>query len=307
MSVARGEFMRSLNGITEAIGLESLAQGATGTVLPPGIFILRRGILVAGLIALETFVRDRTNEALRALERWPKSFEDFPEKLRLAARLNALSYLQQFAKMLKRQEEDYELELRIELNKMASGQGSVQQFTKYMAGDYTGNLSDSSLKELLSSLQIHDCWNTFRNFAAETGIGVPSVQEIVKGIVRKRHRSAHSAGYSPTATEIVGLKSDLLCVAMCFDVSISASMEQSLASPEMWADGRTRWERGVILYLAKPHPRGVRLMRSNQSRALCIVTDLARAKTRISRASPGTIAVLVEHDSSGRPVGWDIL
>ena len=125
MSVARSDFLNNLSGIGEALILESVAQGATGAILPPGIFVLRRGILVASLIALEAFVRDRTAEALRTLERWPKSFDDLPEKLRLAARLNALSHLQSFARMLKRQGDDFEVELKDEILKMASGNDTV--------------------------------------------------------------------------------------------------------------------------------------------------------------------------------------
>ncbi|MGF3022763.1 hypothetical protein ACQVP2_08035 [Methylobacterium aquaticum] len=307
MSVARGDFARNLAGISEAINLESLAQGAMGTTLPPGVFVLRRGILVAGLIALESFVRERVSEVLRVLERWPRSYENLPEKLRLAARLNALSHLQQFAKMLKRQDEEYELELRSEITKMASGHGTVQQFSKFVAGDFTGNLSDSGMKDLLASLQVSDCWNTFRLFASDVGLGVPSVHEVVKGIVRKRHRSAHSANYSPTPEDIAGLKSDLLCVAMCFDVSVSASMEQALANPDAWAAGTCQWRNAVSLYVAEQSTRGVRLIKFGRPRAICIVNDMAEIKPRVPRAGPGEIAVLIEHDSAGRPLNWDIM
>jgi hypothetical protein len=307
MSLARGEFLRNLTGISEAIALEPLAQGATNTIISPGMFVLRRGILVASLIALETFIRERTSEALRTLERWPKSFENLPEKLRLAARMNALSHLQQFARMLRRQGEDFETELRNEIEKMASGHGTVQQFSKFVSGDHTGNLSEENIKDLLSSLQVKDCWASFRVFAADAGIGVPSVQEVVRNIVRRRHRSAHSASYSPTATDIAGLRTDLLCVAMCFDVSVSSSMEQSLSSSDDWVSGNCDWRAGVNLYTAKPCAGGLRLMKFGRQRALHVVRDLSEAKSRIPRAAPGHIAVLVEHDSSGRPVGWDIM
>jgi hypothetical protein len=132
VSVARGEFLRNLTGISEAIALEPLAQGATNTTISPGMFVLRRGILVASLIALETFIRDRTSEALRVLERWPKSFEDLPERLRLASRMNALAHLQQFARMLRRQGENFETELRNESEKwrrdMAQFSNSANSF-----------------------------------------------------------------------------------------------------------------------------------------------------------------------------------
>lgn len=307
MSIARGEFTSSLSGIRSAIALESIAQGATGLITDPSIIVLRRGILVAGLIALEAFVRDRTSEVLRALERWPRSFEDLPEKLRIAARLTSLGHLQKYAGVLKRQGDDYEQELRTEIRKMSSGGGSVLQFTKFVAGDYTGNLSVAGMHELLSSIQVEDCWNTFRAFAADAGVGVPSVQEVVKSTVIKRHRSAHSPGYTPTATEITALYLDLLCVAMCFDVAASSSMEQALAAPEQWARGSTKWRSGVVLYVAQPHGTKFRLFKFGRGRALCIVGDISTARMRVPRADPGMIAVLVHQDQSGRPVSWDIL
>lgn len=307
MSVARSDFLRNLDGIVQAIGLEAVAQGALGTAIPPSLFVLRRGILVTGLIALETFVRERTVEALGTLERWPRSYEELPEKLRTAARLNALSHLQSFARMLKRQDDDYEYELKAEIAKMASGDGTVLRFTKFVAGDYTGNISDAGLKELLSNLQVENCWNTFRIFAGQAGIGVPSVQEIVKSTVRKRHRSAHSSTYSPTATEIAELPLNLLCIALCFDVSISASMEQALVDSARWARGELAWSDAVNLYFTQPHHGRFRLLKAGATRAMRIVDTFADAKAIVPRAAVGSIAVLVEHDTSGRPVVWAIL
>lgn len=307
MSTARDEFLRSLSGIAEAINLESLAQGATGTAIPPAIYVLRRGILVASLVALETFIRDRTAEALTTLERWPRDYEDLPEKLRIAARLNSLSNLQQFAKMLKRQGDDFESELKDEIAKMASGHGTVLQFTKFVAGDFTGNISDTGLKELLSSLQVNDCWNSYRQFSSDIGIGVPSVQEVVKGIVRKRHRSAHSSGYAPTPTDIVSLSLDMLCVAVCFDVSVSASMQQAIAFSTDWANGEKNWRDGVKLFLVEPHARGFRLLRHGQQRALKISHQMNDIKASTPRAGAGEIAVLIERDATLVPVSWTIL
>ncbi len=252
-------------------------------------------------------MRERTAEVLKTLERWPLSYDDLPEKLRLASRLNALSHLQQFAKMLRRQGDDFEGELKSELTKMASGDGSVLQFSRFVAGDYTGNLSDTGLKELLSSLQVSDCWATFRTFSASVGIGVPSVQELVRSVVRKRHRSAHSSSYSPTATEITGLPIDILCIAMCFDVAVTASMERSLVEASEWAAGDTAWNDKVNLYLFSPHSRGFRLVKAGSSRALRIMPDAAAVRGQVPRAATGFISVLVEQNAAGRPLAWEIL
>lgn len=307
MSIARGEFLINLTGIGEAIALEPLAYGTTGMSPTPGIFVLRRGILVAGLIALESFIRNRTSEVLHTLQKWPKSFEDLPEKLREAARFKALSHLQQYAALLKRQGEDYESEIESEIAKMGSGQGTVQQFTKFVSGDHTGNLSDGSIKDILSALQIQNCWVSFQKFAGNIGIGIPSVHELVKNIVRKRHRSAHSAGYYPTASDINELRSDLLCIAICFDVAISCSMEQSISSPDNWARGECNWRAGVNLYIAKPSGQSFRVVKFGRQKAMFAGLKLDDARKRIPRPSAGEVAALVVHDFAGRPIEWDIL
>jgi hypothetical protein len=307
MSTARSEFIRSLQGIIGAIGLDPIAQGSSSDEKPEVISVLRRGILITGLVSLETFIRERTSEVLLNLERWPMSYDDLPERLRRAARLNALSHLQNFARMLKSQGEDYEAELRVEILKMASGHGSTIQFTKFVAGDYTGNLSDSTLKELLQSLQVNDCWNSFRTFSSSAGMGVPSVQEIVKGTIQRRHRSAHSASYNPPAVDIIELPSNLLCIAMCFDVSISASLEQALVDSASWSRGDTQWLNAVNLYLLRPKNRKLRLFRPNSARAIRLVDSVDNAKLLIPRPAAGRVAALIQQDSSGRPTEWTLL
>lgn len=307
MSLAREEFLRNIVGIGEAVNIESLAQGAVNAVLSPGILVLRKGVLVASLVALETFIRDRTAEALEGLERWPRSFEDLPDRLRMAARLDSLLYLQNFAKMLKRQGDDFELELRQEIERMSSGHGTVQRFTKFVAGDYTGNLSNDGLRDLLKSLQIRDCWSTFRIFSSEIGFGVPSVEEVLKDIVRKRHRSAHSARFSPNATDISDLSRELLCIGMCFDASVSASMAQAIAFSEKWASGDFDWRSAVNLYFIERTATKVRLKKHGRMRAICVVNDAAAAKLRVPASPLGQISVLAYRDSSGRPESWDIL
>jgi hypothetical protein len=306
MSVSRLDFLRSLEGISDAVELESVAQGATGAVIAPSILILRRGILIAGLIALEAFIRNRTIELLGRFERWPSSFDDLPEKLRLASRLNALPHLEKYAKMLKRQGDDFEGEIFAELVKMSSGGQTALQFTKFVAGDYTGNVSDVGLKELLSCFQIADCWTEFRSFSSEIGIGVPSVHEIVKNTVRKRHRSAHSPGYTPTAADISELPSDLLCIGICFDASMTASVNQALSLSNKWAKGETHWRSDLSMYFAKPYGSQLRLVKSGNVRATAVVPDMEGVRAAMPLPAIGTTTILVQHDASGRPVGWDI-
>lgn len=307
MSVARQEFMRNIAGIREAIQLESLAQGAAGATISPGIIVLRKGVLVASLVALESFIRDRTAEISITFQRWPNSFDELPEKLRMATRLEALSHLQKFARVLKRQGDDYENELKIEVAKLASGHETTLQLSKFVAGDFTGNLSAESLSVLVKSFQIKEHWNSFRVFASNTGFGVPSVEEVVKSIVRSRHKSAHSAGFVPNATDIADLDTELLCIGMCFDVAMTASVEVAIHQPKVWIDQTFEWRDKVALYYASVRADRHRITRYGNTRATAVGGSFADVKSKLPRPSAGEIAVVVSRDGREKPVSWEVI
>ena len=244
---------------------------------------------------------------LQQLGRWPARYEDLPQRLRDASLLDALSHLQRYALMLKRQQEDYEAELIFQIKQMSSNRGPLFEFTKFVAGDYTGNISDTSIKSLLSIFQVDDCWNSFRLFSSDIGFGVPSVHELIKDVVRKRHRSAHAAAYAPTAADISGLASNLCCLGICFDVAMTASVEQALVRWGDWANGTCRWRDGIDLYFVDPHHTRFRVARHGRRRALFIIDDADAAPRLVPRAVPGRTAVVVKRDMSGRPISWGIL
>jgi len=237
VSLARENFLDDLNGLTSAVDMEALTSAATAGGPPQGVGVLRRGMMVASLVTLEAFVRKRTEELLVRLGSWPAQYEDLPTRFRDAAILNALPALNRYAVILKRQQEDYEAELISEIGKMSKNTGPAFAFSKYISGDFTGNISDSSLKDLLSIFQVKDCWEKFRTLSARVGFGVPSVHEIVKEIVSRRHRSAHVHGYIPASSDIIKLPADLLCIGLCFDASMTVSVEQSIFSWKKWSLG----------------------------------------------------------------------
>ena len=296
-----------IGGLTEAVALDLVATGATHAATNPGIVVLRRGILIAALIALETFVRDRTSELLQRLGTWPARYDDLPQKLRDAYLLNALSPLQRYATMLKRQQDDYQAELVSELKKMSSNQGPSYSFTKFVAGDYTGNISDSSLRDLLSNFQVNDCWKSFRVFSSDIGFGVPSVHELIKDVVRKRHRSAHSAGFIPTAADIANLAADLLCIGLCFDIALSASVEQALAHWKEWSEGERSWHETVDLYSVDPHGAKFRLRRHGLKRSLHVLANADEANAMVPRPLPGRTIIIVFRDLASKPISWDLI
>lgn len=307
MSAARSQFIQSLQGLSAAASLDAITSGSTTTVVNPGVSILRRGILIAALIALETFIRDRTAELIDDLGQWPAKFEDLPQSFRDAALLDSLSHLQRYATMLKRQNENYELEITSEIKRMSSNIGPSFQFTKFIAGDYTGNISDRSLKALLGIFQIKDCWAKFRTFSSEIGLGFPSVDEVMKEVVKKRHRSAHAAAFIPSATDITGLEGKLFCLGICFDVSMSSSIELALVKWKNWADGSLDWRSAVDLYFIDKDKDKYRLKKSTAKKSIRVLSDKLDAPKFIPKGARGTTSVLVWRDEAQIPREWTLI
>lgn len=306
MSVSREQFKTALDGLMQAVALDPVASGSTQATTNLGVVVLRRGILITALIALETFVRDRTCELLQRLGLWPAQYDDLRQKFRDACLLNALPFLQRYAAMLKRQQDDYQAELIAELKKMSINDGPSFSFTKFVAGDYTGNISDSSLQEMLNTFQINDCWNSFRMFSADIGFGVPSVHELVKDVVRKRHRSAHSSGFVPASADISNLAADLLCIGLCFDIAVSTSVELALAHWREWSEGKTAWRDAVDLYFVDPFGKKYRLIKHGVKKALRVLEKSNEAASVLPRSSPGRTTILVYRDPAGKPTSWEL-
>jgi hypothetical protein len=221
--------------------------------------------------------------------------------------LESLSHLQRYAQMLKRQDEDYEAELISELNLMAANNGPAFGFTKFISGDYTGNVSEDNFRALLAKFQIDDCWSTFRAFSSDLGFGVPSVRELLRGVVRNRHRSAHSAGFAPTAADITGLAANLICLGICFDAAMTTSIEQALANWKEWSEGRTTWRDSLDIYFIDQHRAKFRLTKYGRAKALRVIDEAQRAVSFVPRPNPGHATILVTRDASTRPVSWLLL
>lgn len=306
MSASRQAFLADIAGIRSALALDPLATGAVGTADPPAVIVLRRGILIAALIAFETFVRQRCIELLAELQNWPADYDDLPTKFRESALLHALPNLHSYAKMMKRQGDDYQKEIVDEI-KLASGtNGPVYGFTRHMVGDLTGNISADSLKELLSSFCVRDCWNTFRLLSADTGFGVPSVEEILKGLVRKRHRSAHVAGFSPSLNDTQSLPKELTCLGFCFDAAMTASLRRAIHSWQEWKDNNVVWRSHVHVYFVDKSHQRYRLLKLGRTKALRLADSEADAASAVPATKNGEATLVVFRDQTLVPYSWSI-
>ena len=306
MSLARLDFLREVSALSGAVATGQVGS-ATGISVPPEVSVLRRGAAITGLIMLETFVRERTVEVLANLQNWPARYEDFPSKFRDRATIEALAHIEKFARMLRREGEDYEGEIFSEIVRMASRTPPAFQFTKFFAGDYTGNLSDSSVQELLGVFQIKDCWRGMHGLASDIGFGVPLVEEVLKTIVRNRHRSAHAAKFTPSATDMAELPAHLRLLGIGIDAALSTASKVALNDWRTWISGNLDWRSRIDIFFLVPIDSRFRLIRMGSKRATKIIDERSLAKNSLPRAAFGKTRLIVEQGSDGRPRGWDIV
>ena len=292
MSTARAVLLQELRGLQAAVSSSRIGTAA-GIAIDPGVRVLRRGAAITGLVVLESFVRGRTEEILEALRDWPAQYEDLPKDLRRRATIEALPNLQRFAKMLQRQGENYEKAIIDEVNRMATMVPPAFQFTKFIAGDYTGNISESVAKDLLRVFQVRDCWATMRTLSAEVGFGVPSVREVLNEVVRNRHLSAHDAAYVPTASDVMDLPHKLRLIAFCVDAALSVAIEVALNEWRTWVSDDFDWRSRLEVYVVHSTGSRFRVVRHGARRALKIVDNPSHAKSCLAKEGTGL------HASSG--------
>ena len=304
MSAARTSLLEEVKGLEIAVSSSRIGE-ASGLAVGPDVRVLRRGATITGLIVLENFVRDRTAEILERLRDWPAQYEDLPKGFRDRATIEALPHIEKFAKMLRRQNGDYETEILAEVGRMASMRLQAFGFTRFVAGDYTGNISDVAAVDLLKSFQVKDCWKSMQSLSRDVGFGVPSVKEVFNEMVRNRHRSAHVARYIPNADEVVGLPDKVRLIAICIDAALSASVEVAVNDWRRWVAEDFDWRSRLEIYLVVPIGLKYRVIKKGARQARRIVEVAADAKGCLPRKVRGVTRLLVEQAKDGRPRAWD--
>lgn len=305
MSIARANFLSEIGALVEAVSMHNIGS-ASQLSIDPGVAVLRRGAAITGQVMLESFVRQRIEEVLVELQNWPAEFEKFPKKFRDKATIEALPHIEKYAKMIRGQNLDYETEIISEIKKMASISPPAYQFTKFIAGDYTGNLSATSIKDILSVFQVKDCWRTMHSLSSDVGFGVPSVEQVLRSIVINRHRSAHVAGYSPSATDNFELPQNLRLIGICVDTALSTSIQVALSEWEKWVSDDFKWLLSLEIYFVSPVSGRFRLKKQGALKAIRILDDSLGAKSSLPKKKLGRARLVVHLGEDGRPFSWDI-
>ena len=305
MSAAREKFLREIGALTEAV-LSPRVGSASGISHEPGIAVLRRGAAIAGLVMLETFIRDRTEEILIQMQYWPAQFRDLPERFRRRATIDAFFNVEKYARMLRRNDQDYQTEIIDQAGIIASMSPPSFKFSKFIGGDYTGNISTSSTEDLLKVFQIKDCWSTMHSLSVEIGFGAPSIKEVLNAVIRNRHQSAHVAGHVPTVADILELPQNIQVIGICVDTALSASIEAALNDWREWVGETFDWKRRLEIYFIVRKLSKLRLVKSGATRAIRVFDTASEARSHLPKKRTGITRLLVERGEDGRPKSWDI-
>lgn len=306
MKSAREDFLADVAALGDAVSPDGVGAGA-GIAVEPGVGVLRRGAAITALIMLETFFRRRVEELLDELAQWPRGFGDFPDRFRNRATIEALPHIERFAKMLRREGEDYEAVIREQVGLMTSVSVGSLRFTKFVAGDYTGNLSERVVEELLKVFQVRGCWAGMHSLSADVGFGVPSVKEVLNTIVRNRHRSAHVVRFTPAAADVSELPQNLHLVGICIDAALSASVRVAVDDWRAWLSEGFDWRARLRIYFIIPSGGRFRLVKRGANRATRVVDAVGEARVSLPANVCGGTCLLVEKSSDGRPKSWDII
>ena len=146
-----------------------------------------------------------------------------------------------------------------------------------------------------------------RALGGDVGFGLPSVKEVLKSIVGSRHRSAHSAGYTPAAGDVVELPHNLRLVGICTDTALTASVKVAVEDWKVWLLDGFDWRSRLKVYFVVPSGPRFRLVRSGRKRATRLVSSLGEAREWLPENGCDDTTLIVEKRGDGRPGSWDII
>ena len=306
MSLARSTYIKEVHALSAAVSSPDVGTDSD-PLGNPGASVLRRGATIAGLVMLETFLRDRTEEILTELQNWPARYKDLPDRFRDRATIEALPHIVKYARLLKRQKNDYETEILKQVGKIASMSPPVFKFTKFVAGDYTGNLSEEGTKDLLRVFQVKNCWESMKLLGSDIGLGVPSLKEIHNSIIRNRHLSAHSASHHPPAGDVIDLPKNLTLIGICLDTALSVSVSVALTNWKTWVSNDFVWRKFLDIYFVSPSGSKLKLQKKDAKRATRVVNKYAEILAAFPTRPLNKTRLLVKHDQDLQPTAWNIV
>lgn len=309
MSVARKAVCEGLNQIRTAIDDFDLRDKA---LLPDNrshnasVRIIRNGLAVQCFNILEDFIKARTAEVLRDLSASHVAFTHLPEKLQLAATVDAVKAIAyQFRLRDKTTRIDYAQQYTAKIASTAMGAVELPEVAFFHSNS---NIGKDQYRDALAAFAIDNPWNQVTGLCSRIGIaGMPS-EKIFTSFAQRRHLAAHNANTAVSESDLLQSIIDAIGLTLAFDVLMTKAA-------------------AILIYLAAPPPSNyctlsdhtaipIRFLRANGNRfveqkegakrATKIGTDIVQLRAAALSRTRQENGVLVEFDVSGRLCEWSM-
>lgn len=263
--------------------------------------VLRNGLAVYALAALERFLRERVAELSIALTSHSHlKFGDLSEPLRTRIAVDSLEAL---SSELRRSLDPLSKVASIVAmgESLASLRSSQIKFSEFAFQWPGSNVRGEDLELSLRALGYKNPWGQLSEVVSRTkcGNGAPT---IFRGLVDRRHSAAHDAGHTVSAIEVRSLHRDLLTLALCFDALFSDAV-RCLVAGDLAATADT--SRLVVTWVEKPQNAKKYRVKSALKRPRTFATfdDAVHfVVARDQKVGKGTLVVF--QDSSGVIADW---
>lgn len=307
MSAARDKFILRHRAHQAALGEPALAGGGFGVSVPnESARSLRCGLMVQTYASLETFLRQRTNEAMSHVTSGAISFGRLPPKLQDIAIFGAIDGLRFQVNLWGRQDPRALALAHGESGAIASSIGHPYTLSSVMFGHDRSNISPSSIAEFLSALGVGgDPWHHLTRMASRVGLGSLPVKDGLSQGYTLRNSAAHDAHSQTELQDIEDFLRFSVAVALGFDAlaSRAARLLNEGNSAGLGGSGKIL-ESDITFRFIDPDGPNKREIREGAGRAAAVhngqQADMSACLTRARRHND----FVIERDARSWPINW---
>jgi hypothetical protein len=255
---------------------------------------------------LEDFIKARTGEILERVGAGLATFVDLPHALRVAATAGVVRALYYQDRFQDKQSSIYFTHYQVHSSRIASTASSAFEISPLAFGFDQPNLNSKVVENILNAFNIEQPWNAIESVARRTGVGVPALRRAFESAMYRRHDAAHRADADVESSDLEGLVTEVLGIAVGTDLSLSLALRRILDGDRDLLSRNKKMAGNKI---------GVRLISFDgstwwrevvpgKSRATARNKDLDELKVECFRRARSNQEAVVIQDSRGLPQEW---
>ena len=267
--------------------------------------MLRNGIAVIGFTMLEDFIKTRTSEIISKIGDGQTKFEELSESLQKATVVDIIDSIKFQTKF-----EDSNIKNRIKIHQAVSAEIASTLFNPYSLPEKTfgyskSNINLDTIHEILSSLWCSDGWGSMGGVASKCNAGVIDLRSAFKNAASRRHSAAHNASAQIEYTEISDFVSEIIAIAMSFDLLASIALRKILNGDKDYINGHKKISNGTVCLRFIEEENGkFKEKVILTKRAVSVSKTLDESKAAAYPRAKINLEAVVVKDARGLPVEW---